>query len=151
MSNLAVVARQVFEAVKAVKTLEGDARHIAGFGEAQVDRYSGAAIFVRLEAAPAHQIAADPAEVEGQRAGAPDIGGEPIFGGCVMNAVAFIVIGPERAGPAASGAVADRGIEDFTINGPLGRAAKAAAMGDFLRRVFSCLVFIRDSFAMRPE
>ena len=53
-----------------------------------------------------------------------------------MNAMAFIVIGPERAGAAASGAVADRGIEDFTMNGPLGRAAKAAAMGDFLRRVF---------------
>ena len=49
MSNLAAVARQVFEAVKAFKTLEGDVGHIAGFGEAQIDRYSGAAIFVRLE------------------------------------------------------------------------------------------------------
>ena len=135
ISNMASVPRQILEAVKTFKTLERYARHIAGFGEAQVDRYSRAAIFPRPGATPANEVAADPAEVEGKRSGAPDIGGKSIFGSRDMNAVVFIIIGPESAGTAASGAVADLGIGDFAMNGPMGCSTKAVTMGDFLRRV----------------
>ena len=45
---MASVPRQILEAVKTFKTLERNARHIAGFGKTQVDRYSGAAIFPGL-------------------------------------------------------------------------------------------------------
>ena len=141
ISNMAPVPWQILEAVKTFKTLERNARHIAGFGKTQVDRYSGAAIFSRLGATPANEIAADPAEVEGKRSGAPDIGGESIFGSRDMNAMAFIVIGPESAVTAASGAVADRGIGDFAMNGPMGRSAMAMTMGDLLRH-FSFLLGI---------
>ena len=121
--------------MEAFETLEGDARHVAGLGEAQIDRYPRAAVLSRPGGPPAHQIAADAAEIEGERAGTPDIGGQAAFRDCHMNSVAFIVIGPESAGTAAGGAVADRGIEDFTMNGPVGRFAQAMTMGDLLQRI----------------
>jgi hypothetical protein len=134
--HFAPIPRQVFETVKAFKALEGHAGYIAGFGEAQIDRYSRAAIFSRPGAPPANQIAADAAKVEGKRSGAPDIGGESAFRGCDMNAMAFVVIGPKSAVTAASGAVADRGIGDFTMKGPLDRSAMAMTLRDLLRNFF---------------
>src|SRR3954447_11555263 len=63
IGDRAPVPRQVRETVKALEALEGNAGDVLGIGEAEVDRDPGPPIFHGAKAAPADEIAADPAEL----------------------------------------------------------------------------------------
>jgi hypothetical protein len=124
----ASVSWQVFEAVEAFEALERNVAHVFRRGQAQVDGDSGPAVLPWRQAAPAHEVAANTAEVEGDRPGIPDIAGEHMPRVLHMDALVIVAIGPEHPGTAAYRAIAYGGVGNFTLKPPLHRAAMAVPL-----------------------
>ena len=128
VGHAAAVARQVIEAVEAVEVVDddrGDGRRI--LGESQIDGDAALALVVQLEAAPIGDAAAVRAEVEAKGLAA-NVG---LGRAGDVDALAFVVVGPERAVATAGGAVAGGGGLRRAVKGPVDGAAetKPLSMG----------------------
>ena len=107
--------------------------HLFRLGKAEVDCDPRPAVFSRHQAAPADQVPACFAEVEGNGAGTASIGGEPIPRGFNLDAVAIEAIGPEYAIAAADRAIANGGVGNIALKCPMHCAAMAGPRRHRLR------------------
>jgi len=103
--DAAAVARQVIESVQPVKMVDGHMGNGLRFGQAQVDGDTALAFRGEGLGSPEGDAAAVGAEMEFDGL-APDVG---LAGARDVDALAFVVIGPEYAVAAADGAVAGGG------------------------------------------
>jgi hypothetical protein len=76
---MTTIPRQIFETVKTVKALERNMGYVFRLGKAKVDGDPRSTVLRWLQAAPTDQVAANAAEVEGNRPGAADISSEYSF------------------------------------------------------------------------
>ncbi|WP_431324401.1 hypothetical protein [Rhizobium sp. YTU87027] len=115
--------------MKTIEALQENIGDVFRFGEAKVDCNSCLAVVALPQGAPADEVAAMTAEVEGKGPRTTNISRECIGLVFDVNSLAVILISPQNAVPPANGAVTDRGIRDGASKLPVNRSAMARTAG----------------------
>ena len=127
VSNAAAVTRQIIERVKAIEMIDGEVSNLFWRREPEIDRDTAAPVRFEAQAPPTKHATARRAEADFKYR---------ISFACTRigsartrdaDALAFVVISPERAIAATKSAVACRGRTGIALKGPLAGAAMAGA------------------------